>query len=118
MKILFVASEAAPFVRSGGLGDVAGALPKALCKLGHDCRVIIPYYKEEIGDMYRNSFHFLSSTYVDLSWRRQYCGIYEMNYDGVKYYFIDNEYYFKRKGLYGHFDDAERFAFFSKAAAY
>ncbi len=115
MKILFVASEAAPFVRSGGLGDVAGALPKALCKLGHDCRVIIPYYKEEIGDMYRNSFHFLSSTYVDLSWRRQYCGIYEMNYDGVKYYFIDNEYYFKRKGLYGHFDDAERFAFFSKA---
>lgn len=115
MKILFVASEAAPFVRSGGLGDVAGALPKALCKLGHDCRVIIPYYKEEISDTYRNGFNFLSSTYVDLSWRRQYCGIYEFNYDGVTYYFIDNEYYFQRKGLYGHFDDAERFAFFSKA---
>ncbi len=115
MKILFVASEAAPFIRSGGLGDVAGALPKALNSLGHDCRVIIPFYKDEIKDDFKNNFRFVASTYVDLSWRRQYCGVYEANYEGITYYFIDNEYYFKRKGLYGHFDDGERFAFFSKA---
>lgn len=115
MKILFVASEAMPFVRSGGLGDVAGSLPKAFNALGHDCRVIIPFYKEEIDEKFSDTFRFLSSTFVDLSWRRQYCGVYEAVYDGVTYYFIDNEYYFKRKGLYGHFDDGERFAFFSKA---
>lgn len=115
MKILFVASEAAPFVRSGGLGDVAGALPKAFNERGHDCRVIIPFYKDEINDMYQHTFRFKASTFVDLSWRRQYCGIYETTLDGVTYYFVDNEYYFKRKGLYGHFDDGERFAFFSKA---
>lgn len=115
MKILFVASEASPFVRSGGLGDVAGALPKALNELGHDCRVIIPFYKDEIRDAFQHTFRFKASTFVDLSWRRQYCGVYETSYNGVTYYFIDNEYYFKRKGLYGHFDDGERFAFFSKA---
>lgn len=115
MKILFVASEAAPFVRSGGLGDVAGALPKALNQLGNDTRVILPFYKEEIADTFKDGFRFVASTFVDLSWRRQYCGVYEANYDGVTYYFIDNEYYFKRRGLYGHFDDGERFAFFSKA---
>jgi len=115
MKILFVASEAAPFVRSGGLGDVLGALPKTINKSKNDCRVIIPYYKEEIKDQFQNGFRFVASTFVDLSWRRQYCGVYEAVYEGVTYYFIDNEYYFKRKGLYGHFDDGERFAFFSKA---
>ncbi len=115
MKILFVASEAMPFVRSGGLGDVAGALPKALNAQGHDCRVIIPFYKEEIKETYRDSFRFVASTFVDLCWRRQYCGVFEAVYDGVTYYFVDNEYYFKRKGLYGQFDDGERFAFFSKA---
>lgn len=115
MKILFVASEAAPFVRSGGLSDVAGALPKMLNKLGHDTRVVVPFYKSEIPDSFKNGFRFVASTFVDLSWRRQYCGVYEAVYDGVTYYFIDNEYYFNRKGLYGHFDDAERFAFFSKA---
>ena len=115
MKILFVTSEAAPFVRSGGLGDVAGALPKALNKAGNDCRVILPFYKEEIKDSFKQSFRFVASTFVDLSWRRQYCGVYEATYEGVKYYFIDNEYYFNRRGLYGHFDDGERFAFFSKA---
>lgn len=115
MKILFVASEAAPFVRSGGLGDVAGALPKALNGLGNDCRVIIPFYKAEIKNEFKNNFRFLASTYVELSWRKQYCGVYEATYDGVTYYFIDNEYYFNRSGLYGHFDDGERFAFFSKA---
>ncbi len=115
MKILFVASEAMPFIRTGGLGDVAGALPKAFAALGHDARVIIPFYKEEIKDEFKNNFRFVGSTYVDLSWRRQYCGVYEAVYDGVTYYFIDNEFYFKRRGLYGHFDDGERFAFFSKA---
>ena len=115
MKILFVASEAAPFIRSGGLGDVAGALPKAFNKAGHDCRVIIPFYKEEIRSELQSNFRYLASTFVDLSWRRQYCGVFEATYDGVTYYLIDNEYYFKRRGLYGHFDDGERFAFFSKA---
>ncbi len=115
MKILFVASEAMPFIRTGGLGDVAGALPKAFAKLGHDARVIIPFYKEEIKDFYKDGFRFVGSTFVDLSWRRQYCGVYEAVLDGVTYYFVDNEYYFKRRGLYGHFDDGERFAFFSKA---
>lgn len=115
MKILFVTSEAAPFARSGGLGDVAGALPKALNKLGHDVRVILPFYKDEISDKFSNGFRFLGSTFVDLSWRRQYCGVYECVYDGLTYYFVDNEYYFKRKSLYGHFDDGERFAYFSKA---
>ncbi len=115
MKILFVASEAAPFIRSGGLGDVAGALPKAFNQAGHDCRVIIPFYKEEIKGDLQSNLRYLASTFVDLSWRRQYCGVFEARYDGVTYYLIDNEYYFKRRGLYGHFDDGERFAFFSKA---
>lgn len=115
MKILFVASEAAPFVRSGGLGDVAGALPQAFNKAGHDCRVIIPFYKDEIKSDFQNHFRYVASTFVDLSWRRQYCGVFEAVYEGVTYYLIDNEYYFKRRGLYGHFDDGERFAFFAKA---
>ena len=115
MKILFVASEAAPFVRSGGLGDVAGALPKAFAELGHDARVILPFYKLIIPDKYKNNFRFVGSTYVDLSWRRQYVGVYEAIYDGVTYYFVDNEMYFKRDRLYGNFDDGERFAYFSKA---
>ena len=115
MKILFVASEAAPFVRSGGLGDVAGALPKAFAELGHDARVILPFYKLIIPDKYKNNFRFVGSTYVDLSWRRQYVGVYEAIYDGVTYYFVDNEMYFKRDRLYGNFDDGERFAFFSRA---
>lgn len=115
MKILFVASEAAPFVRSGGPGDVAGALPQAFNKAGHDCRVIIPFYKDEIRGEFQNNLRYVASTFVDLSWRRQYCGVFEAVYGGVTYYLIDNEYYFKRRGLYGHFDDGERFAFFSKA---
>lgn len=115
MKILYVASEAGPFIRTGGLGDVAGALPKELNALGNDTRVIIPFYKEEIKEAYRNTLKYIGSTYVDLGWRRQYAGVFTAVVDGVIYYLIDNEYYFKRRGLYGHFDDAERFAFFSKA---
>lgn len=114
MKILFTASEAAPFIKTGGLGDVAGALPKALNGLKHDCRVIMPLY-EEIPSEYRQTMRFVGSTFVDLSWRRQYLGVFEYTIGNVIYYFVDNEYYFKRKGLYGHFDDGERFAFFSKA---
>ncbi|HRU83873.1 MAG TPA: glycogen synthase GlgA [Eubacteriales bacterium] len=114
MKILFAASEAMPFIRTGGLGDVLGSLPKALKKLGHDARVILPLYKD-IPAVYRQLLSFKGSTFVDLAWRRQYCGVFEAAYDGITYYFIDNEYYFKRDTLYGHFDDGERYAFFSKA---
>lgn len=115
MKILFAASEAGPFIRTGGLGDVAAALPKAFKALGHDVRVVIPYYKTEIPAQFQNLMAYEGSTFVDLSWRRQYCGVFKAVYEGITYYFIDNEYYFKRNGLYGHFDDGERFAFFSKA---
>ncbi|MGI6213962.1 MAG: glycogen synthase GlgA [Christensenellales bacterium] len=114
MKILFAASEAAPFLRSGGLGDVAGALPKALAKEGADVRVIMPYYSA-IPESYREKAVFLGSCTVELAWRRQYAGVFSAQSEGVTYYFIDNEYYFKRKELYGCYDDGERFAFFSSA---
>lgn len=113
-KILFVASEAAPFIRTGGLGDVAGALPATLNTLGTDTRVILPLYLDIPAD-FKNSMRYIGSVYVNLAWRYQYCGLFSLNYNNVTYYFIDNEYYFKRNGIYGHFDDAERFAFFSKA---
>lgn len=113
-KVLFVASEAGPFIRSGGLGDVAGALPKALNDLNTDTRVILPLYYD-IPDSFRSTMKYLGSVYVALSWRHLYCGLFSYVFDGVTYYFIDNEYYFKRNGIYGHYDDAERFAFFSKA---
>lgn len=113
-KILFATSEAHPFARTGGLGDVASALPKALNALGADTRVIMPLYHDISGEL-RSTFRYVGSVYVTLAWRYQYCGLFSCNYDGVTYYFIDNEQYFKRSGLYGHYDDAERFAFFSKA---
>jgi len=113
-KILFATSEAAPYIRSGGLGDVAGALPKALTAIGEEVRIILPLYSD-IPPHFRNTMNYIGYTYVDLGWRKQYCGVFSQNYNGITYYFIDNEYYFARKGLYGHFDDAERFAFFSKA---
>ena len=113
-KVLFVASESAPFIRTGGLGDVAGALPTTLNALGTDTRVILPLYMDIPWD-FRNSMKYIGSVYVTLAWRYQYCGLFSYNYNVVTYYFIDNEYYFKRNGIYGHFDDAERFAFFSKA---
>ena len=99
---------------SGGLGDVAGPLPKALRKRLVDCRVVMPLYsgiKQEL----RDRMQFITHITVPVSWRRQYCGIFEAKIDGVIFYFIDNEYYFKRDGIYGHYDDAERFAFFSRA---
>ncbi len=114
MKVLYAASEALPFAASGGLADVAGSLPQALKRRKVDCRVVMPLYgtiKEEM----RATMKFVTSIMVPVSWRRQYCGVYEAKAGGVTYYLIDNEYYFKRSTLYGHFDDGERYAFFSRA---
>ena len=117
MKILYVASEAVPFASSGGLGDVIGSLPAAVSRrLGpeSDVRAVIPLYpsvREKFGDQIVLEKEF----YVPLSWRKQYCGIWSISKDNVKFYFIDNEYYFKRNFLYGAFDDGERFAFFCRA---
>ena len=113
-KILFVTSEAAPYVKTGGLGEVAAALPKALVRKGYDVRVVLPLYFNIPGE-FRRTMQYLGCCYVSLAWRYQYCGVFTHMYDGVRYYFIDNEYYFKRNGLYGHYDDAERFAYFSRA---
>lgn len=114
MKVLFASSEAYPFAMSGGLSDVAGSLPKALRKRLIGCRIVMPLYSS-IPDELREKMTFITSITVSVAWRRQYCGIFEAHMNGVIYYFIDNQYYFKRDGLYGHYDDAERFAFFSRA---
>ncbi len=114
MNILFAASEVAPFIKTGGLADVAGSLPPALAKAGHQVHVILPLY-EGIGEDWRSQMTFLKYFDVSLSWRNVYCGVFELERDGVTYWFIDNESYFKRTQLYGHFDDCERFAFFSRA---
>lgn len=114
MKVLYATSEAYPYAMSGGLADVAGALPKALRKRLVGCRVVLPLY-EGISDELRANMQFITSITVPVAWRRQYCGIFEAKHDGVIYYLLDNQYYFKRGGLYGHYDDAERFAFFSRA---
>ena len=114
MKVLYVASEALPFAASGGLADVAGSLPQALRRRKVAARVVMPLYGT-ISEEMRASMKFITSIMVPVSWRRQYCGIFEAKAGGVIYYLIDNEYYFKRKTLYGHYDDGERFAFFSRA---
>lgn len=114
MKVLFATSEAYPFATSGGLADVSGALPKALRRRFVGCRIVMPLYSQ-ISEELKAKMTFITSITVPVSWRRQYCGIFEAHLDGVIYYFIDNQYYFKREGLYGHYDDAERFAFFSRA---
>ncbi|MDF2513118.1 MAG: hypothetical protein K0S04_2984 [Herbinix sp.] len=114
MKILMVASEAAPFAKTGGLADVLGSLPNALIKQGADVRVIMPKYGT-ISSKLRESIEYKSFIYVYVGWRKLYCGIEEASYNGVTYYFIDNEYYFKRENLYGFGDDGERFAFFCRA---
>ncbi len=114
MKVLFATSEAVPFAASGGLGDVAGSLPKALRNRQVACRVVLPLY-QCVSEEVRANLKFITNITVDLGWRKQYCGIFKINHDGVIYYFIDNEYYFKRDKLYGYYDEAERFAFFSKA---
>ena len=114
MNILFASSEVAPFIKTGGLADVAGSLPNALAKLGHDVRVILPLYSA-IPAQWRRQMTFLKSFHFPLSWRNAYCGLFSLEYQGLTYYFIDNEYYFQREGLYGQFDDGERFAYFSRA---
>ncbi len=114
MDILFAASEVAPFVMTGGLGDVAGSLPAAIRRRGHACRVVLPLY-DTIGDEWRKQMKLVASFQVKLGWRSQYCGVYRLGLDGVIYYFLDNEYYFKRGHIYGEYDDGERFAFFSSA---
>ena len=114
MKVLYAASEALPFIASGGLADVAGSLPQALRKRLVGCRVVMPLYdgiKQELKD----SMKFITSISVPVAWRRQYCGIFEARAGGVIYYLLDNQYYFKRDALYGFYDDAERFAFFARA---
>lgn len=114
MKIMYVASEVAPFIKTGGLGDVAGSLPKALAAKGHDVAVFCPLHSA-IDPDWRTQMSFVKNAYVQLAWRNQYCGVFRMDMDDVTYYFIDNEYYFSRTQVYGQYDDAERFAFFSKA---
>ena len=114
MKILFASPEVAPFIKTGGLADVAGSLPQALAKEGHEVKVILPLY-EGIGQEWRSQMTFLKYFNVTLSWRQVYCGVFELERDGVTYWFVDNEYYFKRWQIYGHFDDCERFAYFSRA---
>ena len=114
MKVLYAVSEARPFIASGGLADVAGSLPAALRKRLIGCRVVLPLY-DGIPQKFRENMKFITHITVPVAWRRQYCGVFESKVDGVICYFIDNQYYFKRDGIYGHFDDAERFAFFSRA---
>ena len=114
MKVLYVTAECWPFIKTGGLGDVAYALPKALKKEGVDVRVIMPKYSN-IPTYLKDKFKPVAEFSVKVGWRNQYCGIFQYQYKGVTYYFIDNEYYFNRDGLYGYFDDGERFAFFNRA---
>ena len=114
LKIWFAASEVAPFAKTGGLADVAGSLPKALKRLGADIRVVMPKYRQ-IDKEYVDQMEFIGDITIDLTWRKQYCGVYKLEQEGVFWYFIDNEYYFFRDWYYGMGDDGERFAFFCKA---
>ena len=114
MKILFAASEAVPFCKTGGLADVAGSLPQALAKAGNEVEVILPLY-QRVADKWKDQMEFICHIEVPLGWRRVYCGLFSLERDGVVWYFVDNEYYFKRDALYGHYDDGERYGFFSRA---
>ncbi len=114
MKVLMVAAEAVPFVKTGGLADVIGSLPKALVEHGVDVRVILPKYRD-IPDEWRQQTVPVAEMTVQVGWRRCYAGVERLELDGITYYFIDNEMYFKRNGLYGYEDDGERFAFFCQA---
>ncbi|MBS4538367.1 glycogen synthase GlgA [Clostridium sp. D2Q-11] len=116
MKILYSTSEAVPFIKTGGLADVAGSLPIALKEKGNDVRVIMPLYSS-ISKEYKEKMKKICDFNVDLGWRRQYAGVFSYTYNDVIYYFIDNEYYFKRDKIYGEWDDGERFIFFSKVIA-
>ena len=113
-KIMFATSEAYPFLKTGGLGDVAFALPKELNKNGYETRVICPLY-QDIKDEYKNKMKKICDFSVPVGWRNQYCGLLTATLGNTIFYFIDNEYYFKRGGAYGYYDDGERFAFFDRA---
>lgn len=112
--ILFASSEVEPFAKTGGLADVSSSLPKALARLGHNMVVVMPKYKN-ISPEYLEKSEFMGNIYVSILWKKEFCGIHRLLKDGVTYYFLDNEYYFKRDGLYGYPDEAERFSFFCKA---
>lgn len=112
-KILYVAAEVAPFLKTGGLADVAGSLPKALLKRGLDCRVVMPKFSQ-IAKEYTEQMKKIGEFWIDLGWKHEYCGILTLQYEGVTIYFLENDYYFDRKAPYGELDDGERFIFFSK----
>lgn len=114
LKVLYAASEAAPFIKTGGLADVAASLPKALKKLDVDIRVVIPKYSS-IPEEFKKEMTFIKSFYVPVGKKMEYCGVLSLEHNGVIYYFLDNEYYFKREGLYGFYDDGERFSYFDRA---
>ena len=114
MNILYVTSEAVPFCKTGGLADVAGSLPQALAANGDRVSVILPLY-ERVKDKWGEQLHFEKWTFVRLAWRSIYCGLFSLERDGVTWYFVDNETYFRRSELYGYYDDGERFGFFSRA---
>ncbi len=115
-KIMFVGAEVMPFAATGGLGDVMGSLPQALAASGEaDVRVVLPLYGA-VSEQWRRQMKQEEIFYVNLAWREQYCGVFSLQKSGVTYYFIDNEYYFKRPNLYGFFDDGERYAYFCMAA--
>lgn len=115
-NVLFVTTEAEPFATTGGMGVVCSSLVRALNKTKKtEARIMMPLY-EDVAERYKDKMSFMCNITVGLSWRNQYCGLFRMEYGGAVYYFVDNEYYFKRGNLYGYYDDAERFAFFSRAA--
>ena len=115
MKVLYATSEAAPFVKTGGLGDVAGSLPAALKEKGVDARVILPLYRC-IPQEYKDKMTYLNHIYIDMAWRKQYCGVFSLDVDGTTFYFVDNEYYFNGDKPYDFIHlDCEKFIFFSKA---
>ncbi len=114
MKILYAVSEAVPFCKTGGLADVAGSLPPALAARGAEVAVVLPLY-QQVRERFGQQLKFLCYDYVDLAWRHSYCGLFSLEQDGVTWYFLDNERYFKRTDLYGYMDDGERFGFFARA---
>jgi len=114
VKVMFAVSECVPFIKSGGLADVAGSLPKELVKQGTEVTIIMPKYRD-IPEKLLKDLEKVMDFRVQVGWRNQYCGIEKLEQDGITFYFIDNEYYFKRPGLYGYFDDGERFSFFNRA---
>ena len=115
MKVLFATSECVPFVKTGGLADVVGALPSELCAQGCEARVILPKYGK-IAQKYKDEMKYISNIYIKMGWRSQYCGVFELKIGEVIYYFVDNEFYFGSDTVYGGIaEDIERFAFFDKA---